>query len=233
MRSWIRGEDYVITPAVVASALGAPLVQKPVYPYTKTPPLDDIMFFITDTTISLGTDPCVTSHELTELNYLFFQISFHSIWPISHLHTIHIERCAFLYALVIDVLMSFPTLFIRSLVEVHRSSEKSYGLFFLVFIHRILLDLGLEEFPASEPVHIIILIGATFLRQRVTQLKASSKRPKVESSTDIAPRPLSGDPIAEEFVDPTTAVDPPASSSSNSSLRSMLDIVMTVQAVHG
>ena len=167
MRSWIRGEDYVITPAVVASALGVPLVQKPVYPCTKTPPLDDIMFFITDTTISLGTDPCVTSHELTELNYLFFQISFHSIWPISHLHTIPIERCAFLYALVIDVLMSFPTLFIRSLVEVHRSSAKSYGLFFLVFIHRILLDLGLEEFPASEPVHIIILIGATFLRQRV------------------------------------------------------------------
>ena len=112
VRSWIRGEEYVITPAIVASALGVPLVQQPVYPYTETPPLDDIMSFITDTTISWGTNPRVASHELTELNYLFFGISCHSIWPISHLHTIPIERCAFLYALVTDAPMSFPTLFI-------------------------------------------------------------------------------------------------------------------------
>ena len=79
-------------------------------------------------------------------------------------------------------------------VEVHRSNAKSHGLFFLVFIHRILLDLGLEDFPASEPVHIIALIGATFLRQRATQLKASSKRPRVESSIgDASQPPSSGD----------------------------------------
>ena len=124
------------------------------------------MSFITGTTISWGTDPRVISHELTKLNYLFFRISCYSIWPISHLHTISIERCAFLYALVTDALMSFPTLFIRSLVEVHRSSAKSHDLFFPIFIHRILLDLGLEDFPASEPIHIIAPIGATFLRQR-------------------------------------------------------------------
>ena len=69
-----------------------------------------------------------------------------------------------------------------TLAKVHRSSSKSHGLFFPVFIHRILLHLGLEDFPASEPVHIITPIGATFLRQRATQMKASSKRPKVESS---------------------------------------------------
>ena len=62
--------------------------------------------------------------------------------------------------------MSFPTLFIRSLVEVHRSNAKSHGLFFSIFIHRVLLDLGLEDFPASEPVHVIAPISATFLRQR-------------------------------------------------------------------
>ena len=136
-------------------------------PYTKTPPLDDIMSFITGTSISWGTVPRVTSHELTELNYLFFRISYHSIWPISHFHTIPIERCAFLYAFVTNAPMSFPTLFIRSLVEVHRSSAKSHGLFFPVFIHKILLDLGLEDFPASKPVHIIAHIGSTFLRQRI------------------------------------------------------------------
>ena len=151
----------------MASALGVPLVRQPVYPYTETPPLDDIMSLLTDTTIRWGTNPRITSHELTELNYLFFQISYYSIWPISHLHTIPFERCAFLYALVTNAPMCFSTLFIHSLVEVHRSSAKSYGHFFSVFIHRILLDLGLEDFPASEPVHIIAPIGATFLRQRV------------------------------------------------------------------
>ena len=116
------------------------------YPYTKTPLLNDIMSFITGTTISWSIDLYVTFHELTELNYLFFRISCHSIWPISHLHTIPIERCAFLYALVTNASMSFPTLFIRSLVEVHRSSSTTHGLFFSVFIHRILLHLGLDEF---------------------------------------------------------------------------------------
>ena len=80
------------------------------------------------------------------------------------MHTIPIEKCAFLYALVINAPMSFPHLFIRSLVEVHRSSSSTHDLFFPVFIHRILLHLGLEDFQASEPVHIIAPIGATFLR---------------------------------------------------------------------
>ena len=110
--SWIRGEEYVVTFSVVATALGVPLVWQPMYPYTETPPLDDIMSYITDTSISWGTNPRITSHELTKLNYLFLWISCHSIQPISRLHTIPIERCAFLYALVTDALMSFPTLFI-------------------------------------------------------------------------------------------------------------------------
>ena len=124
------------------------------------------MSYLTNTSIQWGTDPQITSYVLTEIHYLFFRISCHSIWPISHLHTIPIERCEFLYALVIAAPMSFPTLFIRSLVEVHRSSSTAYGLFFPVFIHRILLHFGLEDFPASEPVHIIAPIGVTFLRQR-------------------------------------------------------------------
>ena len=65
-------------------------------------------------------------------------------------------------------------------------------------------------------------------------MKASSKRPRVESSTGDASRPpSSGDPSAEEYVDPTTTIDPSPSSSSDSSIQSMLDTVMTVQAMHG
>ena len=125
--------------------------------------------------------------------------------------------------------MSFPSLFMRFLVEVHRSSSKSHGLFFPVFIHRILLHLGLKDFPASELVHIITPIGATFLRQRAAQMKANSKQPRVDSSIGATSQPpSSGGPTAEEFVDPTTAIDHPTSSLSDSSIQSMLDTVMTV-----
>ena len=160
---------------------------------------------------------------------MFFRISCHSIWPISHIHTIPTKRCAFLYALITDAPISFSTLFIHSIVEVHRSSAKSHGLCFSVFIHRILLDLGLKDFPSSKPVHIIPPIGATFLRQRVAQLKASSKRLRVEFSTGHASRaPPCGDPITEDFMDPTTVVDPPPSTSSSSSMRTMLETCLIV-----
>ena len=107
VRSWIRGEEYVITPSVVVSTFGVPLVQQPMYPYSEIPPMDDIMSYITGTSIQWGTNPHITSYELTELSYLFFWISCHSIWPISHLHTIPIERCAFLYTLVTNAPMVF------------------------------------------------------------------------------------------------------------------------------
>ena len=71
-----------------------------------------------------------------------------------------------MYALVTNAPMSFFDLFICSLIKVHRSSSSSHTLFFPVFIHRILLHLGLEDFPASKPVYIIAPISATFLRQR-------------------------------------------------------------------
>ena len=64
-------------------------------------------------------------------------------------------------------------------------------------------------------------------------MKAIPKRPRVKSSTSAASRPPSGDPTTEEYVDPTAAMDPPPSSSSDSSIRSMLDTVMTIQAMRG
>ena len=162
VKTWIKGEELVITREVVASDLDVPLVRQLVYPYIKFPPIDDIMSLLTGTTISWGTNPMITTHELTELSYLFFRIFCHSIWPISHIHTIPIERCAFLYALITDAPINFPTLFIRSLVKVHRSCAKSYGLF-SQFLYIILLDLGLKDFPTSKLVHVIAPIGATFL----------------------------------------------------------------------
>ena len=64
-------------------------------------------------------------------------------------------------------------------------------------------------------------------------MKASSKCPRVESSSGAAPPPSSGDPTAEEYVDLTAVVDPPPSTLGDSSIRSMLDTVMTIQVAHG
>ena len=146
----------------------------------------------------------------------------------------------FLYALVTDASMSFPHIFIHSLIEVHRSSSTGHGLFFPVFIHRILLHLGLEEFPTSKSVCIIAPIGATFLRQRVTQMRASSKRSRVDSSSGAPPPPpppppssSSGDPAVDAFVDPTAAADPPPSTSDVASMCHTLDTIMIVQVAHG
>ena len=69
----------------------------------------------------------------------------------------------FLYALVTEALICFLHLFLHSLNEVYKSSSIAHALFFLIFIHWILLHLGLDEFSAFEPVHIIAPIGATFL----------------------------------------------------------------------
>ena len=148
------------------------------------------------------------------------------------------ERCAFFYALVTDAPISFPHLFIHSSIEVHRSSSTAYALFFLVFIHRILLHLGLVEFLASELVHFVAPIGATFLRQRVAHLRASSKCPKVEPSSVTPPPPSStGDATTEEPVDhvadAATADVPPPPTSDDSDIRRMLETIMTVQVAHG
>lgn len=145
-------------------------------------------------------------------------IACHSLWPISHLHTIPLERCVFLYALVTDDPISFPHLFLRSLNEVHRSASTCHALFFPTFIHWILLHLGLEDLLASESVYIVAPIGATFLSQRATQLRSSSKRPRVEpSGTAPSPPSATGTTSGEASVNPvddtTAVVVPPLSAS--------------------
>ena len=51
VKSWIWGVEFTITPSVVADAPRVPVVQHPVYPYDESPPLDDIMSYITGTSI--------------------------------------------------------------------------------------------------------------------------------------------------------------------------------------
>ena len=152
------------------------------------------------------------------------------------MHTILLERCAFLYALVTDASISFPHPFLRSFNKVYRSSSTAHALFHLVFIHRILLSLGLDDFPAFEPVHIIAPIGATFLRQRAAQMRESSKRPHVEPSGTAPPlsstSTTSGEASADLVGVATASIRPPSTSDDFDICRA-LKTVMTVQVAHG
>ena len=140
-----------------------------------------------------------------------------------------------MYVLVLDALISFPYLFLHSLDEVHRSSSTAHALFHPVFIHSILLFLGLDDFPASELVHIIAPIGATFLRQRVAQMKESSKRPRVEPSGTAPPLSSTGPTFGEASADLVGAAAiavPPPSTLDDFVIRRTLETIMTVQVSH-
>ena len=97
----------------------------------------------------------------------------------------------FLYAFVSSASISFPHLFLRSLNEVHRSSVVAHALIYPIFIHRILLFLGLADFLAGEPVHVIAPMGATFLKQRAAHLRVGPTRPRGASSSVVHPSPFS------------------------------------------
>ena len=51
VRSWIRDVEFTITSRIVAEALGVPVVREPVYPYEESPTLDDVMSYITGSSI--------------------------------------------------------------------------------------------------------------------------------------------------------------------------------------
>ena len=131
--------------------------------------------------------------------------------------------------------MCFPFLFIQTIVDISRSKSKGQKRFLPMYIYGILRFLGLFEFPPLELIHITAPIGATFLRQRQTQIKSvipstgTSKRSRGEASTTA---PASGvitaavDPFGgAEDVDPM--VTPPLS------LCGMMQSFMTTQAAHG
>ena len=139
----------------------------------------------------------------------------------------------FLYAFMSGASISFPHLFLRSLNEVHRSSVIGHALIYPIFIHRILLFLGLADFPSSEPVHVVGPLGATFLRQRAAHLRADPSVSRGASSSGVPPPPSSTGAV-ETSSAATTAIDvPPPTTSNDSDIRRTLDHVLTVQAAQG
>ena len=101
--AWIRGEEFKITKQIVSEVLGVPLVCRPTYPYSESPLIDDVMTLLCGRFVTWGTEQRLNSYKLIKYNYLLFRIACHNLFPISHVHTIPIDRCVFLYALSTNV----------------------------------------------------------------------------------------------------------------------------------
>ena len=138
----------------------------------------------------------------------------------------------FLYAFMSGTSISFPHLFLQSINEVHRSSVVGHALIYPIFIHRILLFLGLADFPSSEPVHVVGPLGATFLRQRAAHLRADPSVSRGASSSNVPPPPSSTG-AAETFGAAAATDVPPPTTLDDSDIRRTLDHVLTVQAAQG
>ena len=148
----------------------------------------------------------------------------------------HLKRCVFLYAFMSSVSIRFPHLFHRSLNEVYRSSAVGHALIHPIFIHRILLFLGLADFPSGEPVHVVTLIGATFLRQKATHLRVDPSHPRGASSGVVPPPSSSTGVDTTEASSAAAAADadvPPPTTSDDLDIQRTLDHVLTVQAADG
>ena len=118
--------------------------------------------------------------------------------------------------------------------EVYRSSVVGHALIHPIFIHRILLYLGLDGFPFGEPVHMIAPIGATFFHQRAVQLRVAPSRPRGASSSGVPSPPSSTGTAATETSGTTADVDvPPPTASDDSNIHHTLDHVLTIQAAQG
>ena len=73
-----------------------------------------------------------------------------------------------------------------------------------------------KHFPSGEPVHVVVPIGATFLRQRAAHLRVAPSRLGGASSSAVPPPPsstgadaakTSGAAVVDADVPPPTASD--------------------------
>ena len=141
----------------------------------------------------------------------------------------------FFYAFMSGASTNFPHLFLHSLNEVHRSFVVGHALIHPIFIYRILLFLGLADFPFSEPVHVVALLGATFLRQRAAHLRVDPSSSRGASFGVVPPPPsFTGTNAVETSGVAAADVDvPPPTTSNDLDIRCTLDHVLTVQAAQG
>lgn len=187
LATWVRGFEYQITRQDVSNALSVPIVVNLIYPYIDPPSLDDVVSVLCGTPMVWTNEPRLDIGELMKDNYLLYRIACHNIFPMSHIHTIPTNHHVFLFSLVTSASMCLPSLFIQSIVNIHRSNSQKQSLFFPVSILRVLEHLGFECPSCSKLVHQISPITATFLKPSRAQTKTPMKLMAKRKRTRVDP----------------------------------------------
>ena len=114
----------------------------------------------------------------------------------------------------------------------HPSEAMCVSLCFHVWCIYQFSCLGLADFPASELVHVVSPLSATFLRQRAAHLRADLSVSRGTSFSSVPLPPSSTGATKTSGAAAATDVPPPTTSD-DSDIRRMLDHVLTVQAAQG
>ena len=93
--------------------------------------------------------------------------------------------------------------------------------------------LGLADFPASESVHVVSPLGATFFRQRAAHLRADPLVSRGASSSSVPPPPSSIGATETSGGGAATTDVPSPTSLDDLDIQRTLDHVLTVQAAQG
>ena len=103
--------------------------------------------------------------------------------PLSHYNSITKPRARFLFPLLEDISIDFPSHFILSLIDVYRDTATRDKLIFPSAIMQILRHFSVS-FPKSPHFSVMCAIDAATFRRRKAQLKP--RRPQTETMTPLA-----------------------------------------------
>ena len=106
-------------------------------------------------------------------------------------------------------------------------------LYILFSFIEFFLFLGLADFPASEHVHVVGPLGATFLQQRAAHLRADPSISRGASSSSVPPPPSSTSATETSGVAAAAADVPPLTTLDDSGIRRTLNHVLIVQSAQG
>ena len=184
--SHVRGMRIVVTLEIVSEVLHVPRVVHLDYPgceRLRTVSKDELLYLFCETLSSLGdrqNTPCLSFAEGPRFFNMVMTFILH---PLSHYNTITDPHARFLFSLLEDISIDFPSQFILSLIDVYRDTATRDMLIFSSAITRILYHFSVS-FAVSTPFLVMGAIDRATVRQSEAQLRP--RRPRIETNASSA-----------------------------------------------
>ena len=184
--SHVRGMRIVVTLEIVSEVLHVPRVVHLDYPgceRLRTVSKDELLYLFCETLSSLGdrqNTPCLSFAEGPRFFNMVMTFILH---PLSHYNTITDPHARFLFSLLEDISIDFPSQFILSLIDVYRDTATRDMLIFSSAITRILYHFSVS-FAVSTPFSVMGAIDRATVRQSKAQLQL--RRPQIETDAPFA-----------------------------------------------